>query len=83
VVKAANQALIETIEESLRIADEGKRARAEAGAELEQMEAELRRALPRPAPRRVMPRTSMAWNCSRGLRVPPILEAFRSANERE
>ncbi len=44
-VKAANQALIETIEESLRIADEGKRARATAGAELQQMEAGLRRAL--------------------------------------
>jgi uncharacterized protein YaaN involved in tellurite resistance len=44
-VKAANQALIETIEESLRIADEGKRARAAAGAELERMEVDLRRAL--------------------------------------
>jgi uncharacterized protein YaaN involved in tellurite resistance len=44
-VKAANQALIETIEESLRIADEGKRARAAAGAELQQMEAGLRHAL--------------------------------------
>ena len=44
-VKAANQALIETIEESLRIADEGKRARAAAGAELQQMEAGLRRTL--------------------------------------
>jgi uncharacterized protein YaaN involved in tellurite resistance len=45
VVKQANQALIETIEESLRIADEGKRARAKAAAELEQLEAELRRTL--------------------------------------
>jgi uncharacterized protein YaaN involved in tellurite resistance len=44
-VKEANRALIETIEESLRIADEGKRARAAAGAELEQMEGELRRTL--------------------------------------
>lgn len=44
-VKAANRALIETIEESLQIADEGKRARAAAGAELEQMEAELRKTL--------------------------------------
>jgi len=44
-VKQANQALIETIEESLRIADEGKRARAAAGAELEQMEANLRKTL--------------------------------------
>jgi uncharacterized protein YaaN involved in tellurite resistance len=44
-VKEANRALIETIEESLRIADEGKRARAAAGVELEQMEGELRRTL--------------------------------------
>ena len=44
-VKQANQALIETIEESLRIADEGKRARAAAGAELQQMEADLRKTL--------------------------------------
>jgi uncharacterized protein YaaN involved in tellurite resistance len=44
-VKQANQALIETIEESLRIADEGKRARAAATAELTQMEADLRRTL--------------------------------------
>jgi uncharacterized protein YaaN involved in tellurite resistance len=44
-VKQANQALIETIEESLRIADEGKRARAAAGAELEQMESDLRKTL--------------------------------------
>lgn len=44
-VKAANQALIETIEEGLRIADEGKRARVTAGAELQQMETDLRRAL--------------------------------------
>jgi uncharacterized protein YaaN involved in tellurite resistance len=45
VVKQANRALIETIEESLKIADEGKRARAKATAELEQMEAELRKSL--------------------------------------
>ena len=44
-VKQANQALIETIEESLQIADEGKRARAAASAELQQMEADLRRTL--------------------------------------
>ncbi|WP_295540524.1 toxic anion resistance protein [uncultured Thiohalocapsa sp.] len=44
-VKQANQALIETIEESLRIADEGKRARAAATAELTQMEADLRQSL--------------------------------------
>jgi uncharacterized protein YaaN involved in tellurite resistance len=45
VVKQANRALIETIEESLKIADEGKRARAKATAELEQMEAALRKSL--------------------------------------
>jgi hypothetical protein len=44
-VKQANQALIETIEESLAIADEGKRARAAATAELTQMEADLRKTL--------------------------------------
>ena len=44
-VKQANQALIETIEESLKIADEGKRARAAATAELTQMEADLRKTL--------------------------------------
>jgi len=44
-VKEANRALIETIEESLQIADEGKRARAAAGAELQQMETELRKTL--------------------------------------
>jgi uncharacterized protein YaaN involved in tellurite resistance len=45
VVKQANQTLIETIEESLAIADEGKRARAEATAQLEQMEQDLRKSL--------------------------------------
>ncbi len=44
-VKQANQALIETIEESLAIADEGKRARAAAAAELVQMETDLRKSL--------------------------------------
>ncbi|WP_420003359.1 toxic anion resistance protein [Arenibacterium sp. LLYu02] len=41
-VKKANADLIGTIEESLQIADEGKRKRAEAEAELKKMEAELR-----------------------------------------
>jgi uncharacterized protein YaaN involved in tellurite resistance len=41
-VKAANAELIATIEESLQIADEGKRRRAEAEAEMIKMEAELR-----------------------------------------
>jgi len=45
VVKQANQTLIDTIEESLQIADEGKRARAEATAQLQQLEDELRRSL--------------------------------------
>ena len=44
-VKQANQALIETIEERLRIADEGKRARAAASQELQQMESDLRKTL--------------------------------------
>ncbi len=44
-VKQANQALIDTVEESLRIADEGKRARAAASVELQQMEADLRKTL--------------------------------------
>lgn len=45
VVKQANQTLIETIEESLAIADEGKRARAAASRELERLEDDLRRTL--------------------------------------
>jgi uncharacterized protein YaaN involved in tellurite resistance len=41
-VKAANAELIGSIEDSLRIADEGKRRRAAAEEELRKMEAELR-----------------------------------------
>ncbi|WP_343081159.1 toxic anion resistance protein [Ostreiculturibacter nitratireducens] len=41
-VKTANAELIATIEESLQIADEGKRKRAAAEADLKKMEAELR-----------------------------------------
>ncbi len=41
-VQQANDALVTTINESLQIADEGKRKRAEAEAKLEQMENELR-----------------------------------------
>ena len=41
-VKKANAELIATIEDSLSIADEGRRKRAEAEAELKKMEAELR-----------------------------------------
>ena len=45
VVRDANRTLIETIEESLRIADEGKRLRAEALTELQGLESELKNAL--------------------------------------
>lgn len=44
-VKQANADLIATIEESLQIADEGKRRRAEAETELQTMETELRNTL--------------------------------------
>ncbi|MGC1951417.1 MAG: toxic anion resistance protein [Gammaproteobacteria bacterium] len=44
-VKKANQQLIATIEESLQIADEGKRRRAEAEQELKRCETELRKTL--------------------------------------
>ncbi|MFO7811845.1 MAG: toxic anion resistance protein [Pelovirga sp.] len=44
-IKQANTTLIDTIEESLRIADEGRRKRGEAQAQLETLEAELRRSL--------------------------------------
>jgi len=44
-VKTANAELVATIQESLEIADEGKRKRAEAEEELEKMEAELKATL--------------------------------------
>jgi uncharacterized protein YaaN involved in tellurite resistance len=44
-IKRANQNLIATIEESLQIADEGKRRRAEAESQLQNMETELRQSL--------------------------------------
>ncbi len=44
-VKKANEALIATIEESLQIADQGKKMRKEAVAQLEQCENELRKTL--------------------------------------
>jgi uncharacterized protein YaaN involved in tellurite resistance len=44
-VKKANDALIATIEESLQIADQGKKMRREAVAQLEQCETELRKTL--------------------------------------
>jgi len=45
VVKQANITLIETSEESLQIADEGKRKRVEAEAQLQECEIELRNVL--------------------------------------
>lgn len=45
VVKQANQALIATIEESLQIADQGKKMRSEAVVQLQQCENELRKTL--------------------------------------
>ena len=44
-VKEANANLIATINESLEIADEGKRKRAEAEVELQKMEQELKETL--------------------------------------
>ncbi|MEM7082399.1 MAG: toxic anion resistance protein [Pseudomonadota bacterium] len=44
-VKKANQSLIDTIEESLQIADEGKRRRAEAVVQLQEMENNLKETL--------------------------------------
>jgi uncharacterized protein YaaN involved in tellurite resistance len=45
VIKKANQTLIATIEESLQIADQGKKMRAEAVTQLEVCETELRKTL--------------------------------------
>ena len=44
-VRRANENLIATVEESLQIADEGKRRRAEAETQLQSMEAELKATL--------------------------------------
>jgi len=44
-VRRANENLIATVEESLQIADEGKRKRAEAEKQLESMEVELKETL--------------------------------------
>lgn len=44
-VKQANASLIQTIEESLSIAEEGRKKRADAALQLETLEAELRRTL--------------------------------------
>ena len=44
-VKKANRSLIETIEESLQIAEEGREKRRQASAELTQMEEQLKQTL--------------------------------------
>jgi uncharacterized protein YaaN involved in tellurite resistance len=44
-VRAANRSLIATIEDSLRVAEEGRAARARASEELEALEEQLRRSL--------------------------------------
>ena len=44
-VRKANENLIATVEESLQIADEGKRRRAEAEKALSEMETELKTTL--------------------------------------
>ena len=44
-IKQANRTLIETIEESLQIADQGKRMRSEAVVQLQECEEELRKTL--------------------------------------
>jgi uncharacterized protein YaaN involved in tellurite resistance len=53
-VKHANAQLVATINESLEIADEGKRKRREAEAEMEKMERELRETLASASARRPM-----------------------------
>ncbi len=59
-VKRANQTLIDTINESLAIADEGKARRAAAEAELVKMEAELRDTLASARARKAAPAASQA-----------------------
>ena len=54
-VRMANAELIATIEDSLRIADEGKARRAAAEAELTQMEADLKASLAASKARRDLP----------------------------
>ena len=54
-VRTANAELIATIEDSLRIADEGKARRAAAEAELTQMEADLKASLAASKARRDLP----------------------------
>ena len=54
-VKRANENLIATVEESLQIADEGKRRRADAERQLETMEVELKKTLKAASARRSGP----------------------------
>ncbi|GGE35102.1 tellurium resistance protein [Primorskyibacter flagellatus] len=65
-VKQANADLIGTIEESLQIADEGKRKRAEAEADLRKMEAELRDTLASAKARATGSGDTMATSVPRG-----------------
>ena len=51
-VKQANENLIATVEESLQIADEGKRRRADAERQLDEMETELKATLKSASARR-------------------------------
>ena len=57
-VKKANQLLIETIEESLQIADEGKQRRAAAMQQMEIMENELKKTLESATARAKSPTTT-------------------------
>jgi uncharacterized protein YaaN involved in tellurite resistance len=56
-VKQANDALIATIDDALRVADDGKRQRVEAEKELIICEAELKQALSAAKARPVQPAT--------------------------
>jgi uncharacterized protein YaaN involved in tellurite resistance len=55
-VKQANEKLIATIEDSLRIADQGKQRRQEAEVQLQRLEAELKQALTSASARAALPR---------------------------
>ncbi len=59
-VRRANENLIATVEESLQIADEGKRRRVEAEQQLETMEAELKETLKAASARAGAPSTAGA-----------------------
>jgi uncharacterized protein YaaN involved in tellurite resistance len=68
-VKKANSELIATIEESLEIADEGKRRRAEAESEMQKMESELRDTLAAASSR--ASRTASADTGASNAQTPP------------